>query len=86
MKFVATYRFISDDASTEASFHLEVEAGDEDTAAMQAHDKLGWLLATWCEQSTSTAFDFSGLRPSDPLEAEELAIHEAEIAAYREYV
>ena len=86
MKFVATYRFISDDASTEASFHLEVEAGDEDTAAMQAHDKLGWLLATWCEQSTSTAFDFTGLRPSDPLEAEELAVHEAEIAAYREYV
>lgn len=86
MRFVATYRFISDDASTEASFHLEVEAGDEDTAAIQAHDKLGWLLATWCEQSTTVAFDFTGLRPSNPVEAEEWAIREAEVAAYKEYV
>lgn len=86
MKYVATYRYIAPDADMEASFHVEVEAGDEDTAAIQAHDKVCWLLSSWCEQSTTVAFDFTGLRPSDPVEAEELAIHEAEIAAYKEYV
>ena len=85
MKYVATYRFLSDDADMEASFHVEVEAGDEDTAAVQAHDKLCWQMAQWCSSSTSVAFDFTGIRPSDPVEAMELAVHEAEIAAYKEF-
>ena len=62
MKYVATYRFLSDDADMEASFHVEVEAGDEDTAAVQAHDKLCWQMAQWCSSSTSVAFDFTTTR------------------------
>ena len=84
-KYVASYRFISDDASMEASFHIEVEAGDEDTAAIKAHDQLCFTMAQWCSMSHEVAFDFTGLRPSDPAMAEEYAVHEAEIAAYKEF-
>ena len=85
MEHVATYRYISDDADIEGTFYVKATAGDADTAAIQAADKLCFMLAQWCMSSSDgyqVPFDMTGIQPTDPELAVEQAVNEAEIAAY----
>ena len=46
MEYVATYRYISDDI--EGTFYVKASAGDVDTAAIQAADKLCFFMLAQC--------------------------------------
>ena len=94
MEYCTTYRYVETDEKTknvtvEAIIHIVTEAGDADTAALRAQDEFNWVMAKWCMSSSDgneVPFDMTGCQPTDPElaaeQAEEEAVHEAEIAAY----
>ena len=91
MEHCTTYRYVRNDAKVEAIIHIVTEAGDADTAQVRAQDEFNWFLAQLCMSSSDgyeVPFDRTGCQPTDPElaaeQAEERAVHEAEIAAYKE--